>query len=85
LATTPNKVRRLVQRALDTATPTLRDLAGRAKLSYHAVRQYRLGARTPGRSVLRKLARVLRKQARDLLREADRLDRVADRNGKEGN
>jgi len=79
LATTTHKVRQVLTRALDAATPTLRDLARSIQLSYHAVRQYRLGARTPSADVLRKLARALRHQARQVGRYADALEREADR------
>ncbi len=68
----------MLSKALDTATPTLRDLAARTKVSYHAVRQYRLGARAPSPRILRQLARVLRDQAARITKAAQRLERQAD-------
>jgi len=41
--------------------PTLRDLARDAKVSYHAIRQYRKGQRTPPPAVLTRLAGALRR------------------------
>ena len=67
----------MLQKALDSSTPTLRDLAAQAKVSYHAMRQYRLGARTPSAVTLRRLARVLRRQAKGLERHAAALEKLA--------
>ena len=69
----------MISKALELATPSLRDLAGRARLGYHAIRQYRIGNRTLGREGLRRLARVFRTQAKTLEREAAKLDALADR------
>lgn len=74
---THTALRQLVVNALDAATPTLRDVAVHAGLTYHAVRRYRLGDRTPEVQVLQRLARALRDQARQLDRAAAQLFRVA--------
>jgi len=64
----------LIPDALDTATPTLRDIAKWAGASYGLVRAWRLGTRTPTPDRQRKLAQALRKHARRLDKLADRLE-----------
>jgi transcriptional regulator with XRE-family HTH domain len=72
----------MLRQALDTATPTLRDIAKAAGVGYHAVRQYRLGARTPDPTAVRALAAALDRQARTLKRLADQLVNTAPKGGK---
>jgi transcriptional regulator with XRE-family HTH domain len=64
----------MIAKALDTMTPTLRDVAGRIGATYGAVRSYRLGSRTPPPATVRKLAAALRAQGVELLRIAKQLD-----------
>jgi transcriptional regulator with XRE-family HTH domain len=68
----------LVQ-VLDAATPTLRDIAREAGISYHAIRRYREGARTPHPAVLRKLALALRARGGKLAQWAKALEAAAGR------
>ncbi len=65
----------LIPDALDTATPTLRDIAKWAGTSYALMRAWRLGTRTPSPDLQRKLARAFRKHAMRLEKFADRLER----------
>lgn len=55
---------------LDLATPSLRDVARDAGVSYFAIRQYRRGQRTPSPDVLRRLAKALRHRGDGLARAA---------------
>ncbi len=64
----------LVPDALDTATPSLRDIAKWAGISYALMRAWRLGTRTPTPYRQHKLAQALRKHARRLDKLADRLE-----------
>ncbi len=64
----------LIPDALDTATPTLRDIAKWAGPSYALMRAWRLGTRTPTPDRQRKLAEALRRHARRLDELADRLE-----------
>jgi len=67
-------MRRLIALALYTASPTIEDLARRVGLTSAALRQYRLGRRTPSAEVAVRLARALRDQARRLVAIARRLE-----------
>jgi transcriptional regulator with XRE-family HTH domain len=69
----------MLTKGLNVATPTLRDLARAAGVSYFAIRQYRRGQRTPSATVLRRLARVLRDRGGKLGKLADELEAVAAR------
>lgn len=69
----------MLAKALETATPTLRDVAQWAKLAYGTVRAYRLGSRTAPPEATRAIARALRAHAKGLLEAADRLDSEAER------
>ena len=51
----------MLRKTLDL--PTLRDLARDAKVSYHAIRQYRKGQRTPPPAVLARLAEALQRHS----------------------
>ena len=64
----------LIPDALDTSTPTRRDLAKWAGTSYSLMRSWRLGTRTPTPDRQRKLAQALRKHAQRLDKLADRLE-----------
>ncbi len=64
----------LITGALNTATPTLRDIAKWAGASYGLVRAWRLGTRTPTPDRQRKLAQAIRNHARRLDELADRLE-----------
>jgi transcriptional regulator with XRE-family HTH domain len=80
MATDTREIRMLLREALDAVRPNLRELGDQAGVTHHAIRQYRLGARTPSPQVLRRLAGTLRYHARKLERYADRLVKLADRN-----
>ena len=67
----------MLVKGLDTATPTLRDLARQVGVSYGALRAYRLGTRTPSPRVLRKLIGALRGQAGRLTKVAKALEQVS--------
>lgn len=67
----------MLAKTLDLAAPTLREIAADAGISYHAIRQYRLGERTPPAAVIRRLAKVLRRRAGRLSQLADQLERQA--------
>lgn len=75
-----NKVRRLVQEALDALAPSLHQVAKPLRVSYPMTRQYARGRYTAPAAVLRRLAKLLRSRARGLVRMADRVEREADRN-----
>lgn len=66
----------MLMESLDAATPSLRDLAREAGISYHAIRQYRKGKRTPDTQVLRHLVVALRKRSGRLAKLADELAAV---------
>jgi transcriptional regulator with XRE-family HTH domain len=61
----------MLRTLLDLATPTLRDVARAAGISYHAIRQYRLGERTPSPPVRRAIVAAVRRQAGRLAKSAD--------------
>jgi transcriptional regulator with XRE-family HTH domain len=67
-------MRRLIASALRAAAPTMEELARRIGLTSAALRQYRLGLRTPSPEVTGRLARVLREQASRLVAIARRLE-----------
>lgn len=69
----------MVQDALRAASPNLAELAKRASITPAAIYRYSRGTRTPGRDVLRKLAKVLRRQAGELSAWADQLDAESNR------
>ncbi len=74
-------LRRLIIRALDTATPSVEVIAERLGLSTSALRRYRLGNREPSPDTVRRLASELRRQARELEVMADRLEQTIHNEG----
>ena len=76
LGTTSHRLRSVLGHALDL--PTLRDLARDAKVSYHAIRQYRKGQRTPPPGVLTRLAGALRRLGVRMQGDALHLANVAE-------
>ncbi len=66
----------VVRKTLDTATPTLRDMAEWVGATYASVRAWRLGTRHPSPQQVTRLARALRRHARRLDRLADKLEEV---------
>ena len=74
---THQRVRPVLVQLLDLATPTLRDLAREAGITYHAARAYRKGARTPSPAVLRRLAAAMRKRGGQLAKAAATFERLA--------
>ena len=70
-------VRRMLEQALKGATPTLRDIARDAGLSYPAVRMYVRGHRTPKPAVIAQLVRALRGRSAKLAKLAAQLETAA--------
>ena len=66
----------MLANVLDFAAPTLREIAAEAGISYHAIRQYRLGERSPTPAVIRRLAEVLRARGGKLQTLAAQLERL---------
>lgn len=62
--------------ALDAATPTLRELARDIGVSYHAIRLYRRGLRTPSPETRQALVTALRKRSAQLAAFADAIERA---------
>ena len=79
LTTQDYKVRRMLVKVLDAASPNLRDLARHVGVSYGALRAYRLGTRTPSPRVLRKLIAALRHQSARIAKLADELEAASKR------
>lgn len=69
----------MLRKALKAATPSLREVAQSAGLTYHAIRLYQAGTRTPAPDVVRRLAKALRGQSRELAKLADELEYAAER------
>lgn len=69
----------MIKQALEAAIPTQPELAKAAGITYHALRQYRKGQRTPPPDVIRRLAKALRGQGERLSRLADELEAAAAR------
>jgi transcriptional regulator with XRE-family HTH domain len=67
----------MIMQLLDLATPTLRDLAAEAGITYHAARAYRKGQRTPSAVVLRRLAAAMRKRGGQLATAAEKFEQLA--------
>jgi transcriptional regulator with XRE-family HTH domain len=74
LSTRRKALRALVVRLLEAIAPNLKEVAKEAGFSYHTIRSYRFGRRTPRWKVLRALVRVLRTQANRLATLADELE-----------
>jgi len=72
----------MLGKALDLATPTLREIAREAGVSYHAMRLYRAQQRTPAPQVLARIVKALRAQSADLAKVANELERAAERPSK---
>ncbi|HEY8469357.1 MAG TPA: hypothetical protein VIL18_06935 [Longimicrobiales bacterium] len=66
-----------VRRVLKAAPFALPDVAADAGLSYHTIRAYAYGKRTPEPENVAKLVRALRRRAEKILDLADRLEREA--------
>lgn len=69
--------RRMLVTLLDAATPSLRDIAREAGISYHAIRRYREGQRTPSPEVLRTLLAALRGRSARLAKLVAKLETAA--------
>jgi transcriptional regulator with XRE-family HTH domain len=67
----------MLRKALDAATPSLREIAREAGISYHAIRLYRAGIRTPKPKALQALIRALRKHTGQVSKLVDALERAA--------
>ena len=71
----------MMQDALHTVTPTLREVAAWCRVSYATVRAYASGARRPPPATVARFTRGLRRHARQLEKLADRLDREVAKGG----
>ena len=67
----------MVRTALDLGTPSLREVAREAGITYSAARAYRAGQRTPSPDVRRRLADALRRLANRMRASADELEYVS--------
>ncbi len=75
---TPNlRLRHLLHKAIEAAFLKQPELARAAGISYHALRQYRKGQRTPAPAVIRRLAQALRQQGKRLAQLAAELEDAA--------
>ena len=72
----------MITQALEAAIPTQAELAKAAGISYHALRQYRKGERTPPPAVVRRIARALRGHGARLAKLADALEVASTQRGK---
>lgn len=72
----------MTMKGLSLATPSLKDVAREAGISYHAVRQYKRGHRVPSPAVQRRLIAAFRGFADDLAKVADDLERTLPEGGK---
>jgi len=74
---TPNlRLRTLLHKAIEAAFLKQPELARAAGISYHALRQYRKGKRTPSPEVVRRIAKALREQGGKLKKLAAELERL---------
>ena len=81
LRTPRKRLRPVLVIALKTATPSLRQIARRAGLSYSAVRMYVRGHRTPAPTIVRRIAKVLRARAAKVAKLAEELEAASKRRG----
>jgi transcriptional regulator with XRE-family HTH domain len=76
---TRKQVRRVLTKALRSATITQAALARAAGITYYAFRQYWYGRRMPPAAVLKRLAKVLQRQGGKLVALGDELEAAARR------
>lgn len=69
----------MLVKLLAAVSPSLREIAREVGISYGAVRQYRLGQRTPSPKVLRRLVAVVRARSEKLAELAAELERAAEK------
>ena len=67
----------MIAKVLDYATPSLREIAREARISYGAIRHYRKAKRTPPPAVIRRLAVVLRARGGKLRTLAAQLEQAS--------
>jgi len=67
----------MISKAIEAAFLKQPALAKAAGISYHALLQYRKGARTPSPAVIRRLAKALRTQGARLAQLAAELEQAA--------
>lgn len=72
------RLRRMISKAIEAAFLKQPALARAAGISYHALLQYRKGARTPSPAVIRRLAKALRDQGVRLGELAAELEQAAE-------
>jgi transcriptional regulator with XRE-family HTH domain len=70
-------VRHVLRKAIQLATPNLRELAEEVGMTYHSLRRYAEGARTPSPPVMRRIVAALRRRGAALGKLADELERAA--------
>lgn len=73
------RLRRVISKAIEAAFLKQPALARAAGISYHALLQYRKGARTPSPAVIRRLAKALRDQGARLAQLAAELEQAAEK------
>jgi len=66
----------VLHKAIEAAFLKQPELARAAGISYHALRQYRKGKRTPSPEVVRRIAKALREQGGKLKKLAAQLERL---------
>jgi transcriptional regulator with XRE-family HTH domain len=72
----------MLKEALKAAIPTQPELAKAAGITYHALRQYRKGLRTPSPEVIRRIARAIRQHGGKLQQLADALEAASQERNK---
>jgi transcriptional regulator with XRE-family HTH domain len=75
-ATPNNRLRLVISQAIEAAFLTQPELARAAGITYHALKQYRQGARTPPPEVASRLAKALREQGGKLKKLAGEIERL---------
>lgn len=71
------RLRRVISQAIKAAFIRQPELAKAAGISYSALRQYRLGQRTPSPDVARRIAKALREQSGKLKKLAAEIERLS--------
>jgi transcriptional regulator with XRE-family HTH domain len=71
------KLRRMIDRALDSATADLQKIADDAGISYDTLWAWKTGRRNPSAENLRKLALAIERRGTELAKLAGELERAA--------
>jgi transcriptional regulator with XRE-family HTH domain len=67
----------VLHKAIEAAFLKQPELARAAGITYHALRQYRKGERTPSPAIVKRIAKALREQGTKLGKLAAELERLA--------